>query len=87
MINGNSFKTGKISVMEGTRQVLVKVTLFQLRKRFYPQDGATPSILYESRSSLLVLSIDALFVSKFFWKGEKTLKNEQAVQYIWRTLY
>ena len=76
MVNGNSFETGKISIMEGSRQALVKVRLFQLRKCFYPQDGATPSILYESRSSLLVLSIDASFVSKFLWKGDKNFENQ-----------
>ena len=75
MVNENSFETGRISVMEGSRQVLVKVMLFQLRERLYPQDGAPPGILYESRSSLLMLSIDVSFVLKFLWKGEKNFKN------------
>ena len=75
VVNENSFETGRISVMEGSRQVLVKVMLFQLRERLYPQDGAPPGILYESRSSLLMLSIDVLFVLKFFWKGEKNFEN------------
>ena len=61
--------------MEGSRQVLVKVILLQLRERVHPQDGATPSFFYESRSSLLVLSIDVSFVLKFFWKGDKNFKN------------
>ena len=28
-----------------------------------------------------MLSIDVSFVSKFFWKGEKTLRIEQVAQY------
>ena len=75
MVNENSFETGRISVMEGSRQVSVKVILFQLRECVYPQDGARPSFFYESRSSLLVLSIDASFVSKFFCKGDKNFRN------------
>ena len=74
MVNENSFETGRISVMEGSRQVLVKVMLFQLWERFYLHDCATPSFFNESRSSLLVLSIDVSFVSKFFWKGDKNFK-------------
>ena len=54
--------------MEGSRQVLVKLKLFQLRERVQPWDGTTPSFFYESRSSLLVLSINVSFVLKFFWK-------------------
>ena len=75
MVNENSFETGRISVMEGSRQVLVKVKLFQLKERVQPWDGATPSFFYESRSSLLVLSINVSFVLKFFWKGAKNFKN------------
>ena len=71
MVNKNSLETGRICVMEGSRQVLVKVMLFQLQEHFYPHDGATPNFFNESRSSLLVLSIDVSFVSKFLWKGDK----------------
>ena len=66
MVNENSFETGRISVMEGSRQVLVKVILFQLREHDHTQDGATPSFVNESRTSLLVLSIEVSFVLKFF---------------------
>ena len=69
MVNENSFENGRISVMEGSRQVLVKVKLFQLKERVQPWDGTTPSFFYESRSSLLVLSINVSFVLKSFWKG------------------
>ena len=75
MVNENSFETGRIFVMEGSRQVLVKVLLFQLREHVYHQDGATPSFFHESRSSLLVLSVEVSFVLKFFWKDDKKFEN------------
>ena len=65
MVNENSFETGRISIMEGSRQVLVEVMLFQLRERVQPQDGATSSVFYKSRGSLLVLSIDVAGISNF----------------------
>ena len=71
VVNENSFETERISVREGSRQVLVKVMLFQLRDRVQPQDGATLSFFDKSRSSLLVLSIDVSFVLEFFWKVDK----------------
>ena len=37
MVNEVSFETGRISVMEGSRQVLVKLVLFQLREHVHPQ--------------------------------------------------
>ena len=52
--------------MEGSRQVLVKVMIFQLREHVLPQGGATPSFFYESRNYLLVLSTDVPFVLKIF---------------------
>ena len=76
MGNEKSFETGRISVMEYATQVLVKVMLFQLWEHFYPHDCATFSFFNESRSSLLVLSIDVSFVSKFLWKGDKNFENQ-----------
>ena len=38
-------KTGRISVMKGSKRVLVKVVLFQLRERGHPQDYATANFL------------------------------------------
>ena len=70
-----SFETARIFVREGSRQVLVKVMLFQLRDHVHPQDGAMPTFFCESRSPLLVLSIDVSFVLKFFWKGDKNFRN------------
>ena len=40
-----SFETGRISVMKGSRRVLVKVVLFQLKGRGHPQDDAMPNLL------------------------------------------
>ena len=54
----------------------MEVMLFQLRERVHPQDSVTPSFFNESRSSLLVLSIDVSFVSKFLWKGDKNLEDQ-----------
>ena len=68
-------KLEEFLVREGSRQVLAKVMLFQLMGQFHPLDGATPSFFYKSWSYLLVLSIDVSFVLKFFWKGDKNLKN------------
>ena len=61
--------------MEGSKQVLVKVMLFQLREDVHPQDGAMLTFFHKWSSPLLVLSIDVSFVLKFFWKGDKNLKN------------
>ena len=70
-----TFETAKIFVMEGSKQVLVKVMRFQLRGRVHPQDGATPNFFNKSGSSLLVLSTHVFFVLKFFWKGDKNFEN------------
>ena len=49
--------------------------LFQLREHVCPQDGAMLTFFHKWSSPLLVLSIDVSFVLKFFWKGDKNLKN------------
>ena len=41
-----SFETGRISIMKGSRQVLVKVVLFQLRGCGHPQDDAQPRPIF-----------------------------------------
>ena len=38
-------ETGRISAMKGSRRVLVKVVLFQLRGRGHPQDDAMSNFL------------------------------------------
>jgi len=75
VVNENSFEIWGIFIMEGSRQVLVRVMLLQSREPLHPQEGTTPNFFYKSRSSLLVLSIDVSFVSKIFWKGDKNFKN------------
>ena len=60
------FETGRISGIKGSRQVLVKVVLFQLRGCGHPQDGAKPNFFPDSKSSILGLSNEVSFVSVFF---------------------
>ena len=43
----DSYENGKKSIMKGSRRVLVKVVLFQLRGG-HPQDDATPNFLADS---------------------------------------
>ena len=44
-----SFETGRISVMKGSRRVLVKVVLFQLRGPGHPQDDANTNFFADSK--------------------------------------
>ena len=64
-----SFETGRISIMEDSRRVLVKVVLFQLRGQVHPQGDAKPNFLPDSKSFLLGLSNEVSFVSRFFRKS------------------
>ena len=60
-----SFETERILAMEGSRLILVKVVLFQLRGGGHPQGGAAPSFSTDSKSSILGLSNEVSFVSGF----------------------
>ena len=42
-------KTGRILVMKGSKSVLVKVVLFQLRGHGHPQDDAMPNSFADSK--------------------------------------
>ena len=64
----SSTETGRISVMKGSKKVLVKVVLFQLRSCGHPQGDATPNFFTDSKSFLLGLSNEVSFVSGFFRK-------------------
>ena len=64
MLFERSFETGRISVMKGSRRVLVKVVLFQLRGRGHPQDDATPNFCADSKRPILGLSNEVSFVPK-----------------------
>ena len=61
-------ETGRISVMKGSRRVLVKVVLFQLRGPGLPQDDATPNFFPDSKSTIIGLSNEASFVSRYYCK-------------------
>ena len=75
MLFEKSFETGRISVMKGSRRVLVKVVLFQLRGRGHPQDRAMPNFFPDSKSSILGLSNEVSFVTKYFWKDGENQEN------------
>ena len=59
-----SRKTGRIIVMRGSRQNLVKVVLFQLRGRGYPLDDTMPNFFPYSKSSILGITNEVLFVNE-----------------------
>ena len=63
-----SFETGRISLMKGSRQVLVKVVLFQLRGRGHPQDDAMANFFRNSKCPILGLSNEVSFVPEYLWK-------------------
>ena len=62
-----SFETGRISGMKGSRRVLVKVVLFQLRGRGHPQNDATPNIFPDSKSLLLGLIGNMVEIAQTFF--------------------
>ena len=61
-----SFETGQTFPMKGSRRVLVEGVLFHLRGRGHAQGNATPNFIHDSKSSILELSNEVLFVSKSF---------------------
>ena len=61
-------ETGRICVMKGSRQVLVKVVLFQLRGRGHPQDDATANFFRNSKRPISGLSNEVSFVPEILWK-------------------
>ena len=60
--------TGRIFVMKGSRRVLVKVVLFQLRECGHPQDDAMPIFFANSKRPTLGLSNEVSFVPEILWK-------------------
>lgn len=73
--------------MKGSRQVFVKVVLFQLDGRSQPQPYSMPSFFPDSKSFILGLSINYHLFYSSFSEVVKTKKARKAFQYIWRTLY
>ena len=63
-----SFETGRISVMKGSRRVLVKVVLFQLRGRSQLQNDAKANFFKNSNCPILGLSNEVSFVPEILWK-------------------
>ena len=59
-------ETGRISIMKGSRRVLVKVVLFQLRGRGHTQDDATANVFANSKGPILGLSNEVSFVSVLY---------------------
>ena len=69
MPSERSFETGRISVMKGSRRVLIKVVLFQSRGRGHPQNDATPNFFADSKRPILGLSNEVSFVPDILWKN------------------
>ena len=68
MLFERSFETGRISVITGSRQILVKVVLFQSRGRGHLQDGARPNFFADYKRPISGLSNEVSFVPEFLWK-------------------
>ena len=68
-------ETGRISVMRGSRRVLVKVVLFQLRGPGHPQDDTTPNFFPDSNSPMLGLSNEVSFVSELYQEDGQNNKS------------
>ena len=66
MLIESKTEVGRISVPRGSRRVLVKVILFQLRGPSHPQDDTMPILFPDSKYSILGLSNKVLFVFEFF---------------------
>ena len=66
MLFESNTKTGRISVMRGYRQVLVKVVLFQSRGPGHLQDDTIPNFFPDSNSPMLGLSNEVSFVSELY---------------------
>ena len=63
-----SHEIGRISVMKGSRRVLVKVALFQLRGHSQPQNDATPNFFANSKCPILGLLNEVSFAPEILWK-------------------
>ena len=74
MLNGCSFETERISVMRGSKRVIVKMVLFQFRGNGQAQDDALTYFLPDSKSSILGLSNNVSFVSEFLCENSQKEK-------------
>ena len=60
-------ETGRIFVMKGSRRVLVKVVLFQLRGRNQPHNDAMANFFVNSERPILGHSNEVSFVPEILW--------------------
>ena len=60
----SSTEPGRISVMKGSKRILVKVVLFQLSGHGHPQDDAMTNFFADSKRPILGLSNEVSFVPK-----------------------
>ena len=68
MLFESNTETGRISIMKGSRSILVKVVLFQLRGCGHPQDDAMPNFFADSKCPVQGLSNEVSFVPEILWK-------------------
>ena len=68
MLFESNTETGRISVMKGSKRVLVKVVLFQLRGRSQHKNDATANFFANSKRPILRLSNEVSFVPEILWK-------------------
>ena len=68
MLFESNTESGRISVMKGSKRVLVKVVLFQLRGHGHPQDDATPNFFADSECPISGLSNEVSFIPEILWK-------------------
>ena len=63
------FENARISVMKGSKSILLKVALFHLSGHGHPQDDVMPNFFKDSKSSISGLSNEVSFVSEMYYKG------------------
>ena len=68
MLLESNTETERISVMKGSRRVLVKVVLFQLRGRSQPQNDAMTNFFANSERPISGFSDEVSFVPEILWK-------------------
>ena len=68
--------------MECSRWILVRVVLFQLRGHGHPQGDATPNFFPDSKSSILGLSNEVSFISRFFQKISEHQEKEGSITWL-----
>ena len=85
------FKTGRIFAMEVSKRVSVEVVFFQLRECGHPQGDVTTNFFPDSKRSILGLSNEVYFVSRFFRKIAENWKKEESIPWLnvsnWEKLY